>query len=383
MLDAAASSVPVTHNLANHLAKLGCDVHVFTAPHWLRELSGKHTNLYQTKITFYRHTQFRSYEARHRVARQFWKWIRLIQHVAAMFALCLQAPGFDLVHTQIFPVPLLDWAFLRVISWHTPVVCTVHELIPHECRWRRINGLALRSLYRLASVVFVSTEYTRNRLIHELGICGRKIISVRHGELEHLLEFRGAATDQQDVPKILFIGAIRRDKGLDMLIRAAGHLRQRIAAFKLQIAGTPGFDMTSIRNLITELGLGDVVQMQLGYIPEEQFAAYVAEATVIALPYRRIEQSGVAIAACTFGKAIVATRCGGVEELVGAAGNGLLVPIDDSAAFGEALEIVLTDNQKRKAFENRSRMYARQALAWEPIAVRTVAAYRKALTEFH
>jgi hypothetical protein len=54
-----------------------------------------------------------------------------------------------------------------------------------------------------------------------------------------------------------------------------------------------------------------VVDFRLGYLAEQAFADYVSRATVVALPYRRIEQSGVAIAACTFGKAIVATRCGG------------------------------------------------------------------------
>lgn len=382
MLDAAGSSVPVTHNLANYLARLGCDIHVFTAPHWRRAVGGHDGAAYQTEVVFYQATQFRSYEAHSIAATFFWKVIRLLQHAAAMLAICFKARQFDLVHTQILPLPLMDYLFLRVMSRHTPVVCTVHELVPHECWLRRLNRRALRGIYRRARVLFVFTAFTRSRLIGDLGISARKIVTVPLGNLEHMLAFRTSPSPKKEIPIILFIGEIRRDKGLETLIHAARHLRNKIPEFKVVVAGRAGFDLSPIRTLTTKLQLDDLVDFHVGYLPEAEFAAYLSQATVVALPYRRIEQSGVAIAACTFGKAVVATRCGGVEELVNAAGNGLLVPIGDPEQFAEALAIVLSDDRKRKTFEACSTTYARQTLSWAPIAAQTVAAYKQVLTEF-
>jgi len=382
MLDPAGSSVQVTHNLSNHLGKLGCTVHVFTAPHWMRAVGDCQRGSYRARIVFYRGTQLRSYAAVSRAATYFWRCVRLVQHIAAMLVVSSRARNFDLVHTQTLSVPLLDYIFLRMMARHTPLVCTVHELVPHNSKLRRLTGAALSAIYRTARLLFVYTDYTRNRLVTELGIAAEKIVTIPHGSTEHMLQLAGAPRrTEPEMPIVLFIGGIRRDKGLDILMQAAWHLRRKVPSFKIQVAGAPGFDLTTINRLITELGIQDLVEFRLGYVPEREFAAYLSNATVVALPYRRIEQSGVAIAACTFGKAIVATRCGGVEELVTSAGNGLLVPVDDPVALAEALALLLTDDEKRRRFEARSHNYTREILAWEPIAAQTLAGYQTVLKQ--
>ncbi len=377
LLDPAGSSCQVTHNLANHLSQRGCDVQVYTAPYWLRATDGCSTT-YGVQAIFYRGTQFRSYEAKTMVARLGWRALRLVQHVWALGIVWKDARRFDVVHTQILSVPPLDYLCLRAIGRRTPVVCTVHELVPHSARFRRWNSMVFRAVYRKAARLFAFTECTRRKLVHDFGVPAGKVLMIPHGSLEHLLGLRkeAASAEHASAPIIHFIGGIRRDKGLEVLIEAAGHLKRRGLRFKIQIAGAPGFDLSEIRNLVGELGLEEVVDFRLGYLPESEFADCLSRATIVALPYRRIEQSGVAIAACTFGKAIVATRCGGVEELVTEAQNGVLVPIDDAAAFGEALASLLLDDEKRKLCELHSRQYAREVLSWDAIAAKTISAYR-------
>lgn len=382
MLEPAASSVQVTHNLCNHLVKVGCEVHVFTAPRWLLTTSalGKGTP-YHLHICFYRRTQLRSYQAQTALASLFWRLIRLAQHVWAMIAISLGASAFDVVHTQILPVPCFDYFCLRFIARRTPVVCTVHELVPHSSKYRRLTGAFFLRIYRDARLLFVYTDYTRNRLV-QLGIAPEKILKIPHGNLEHLLTLKqppASAAASDAPPVVLFIGGIRQDKGLDTLIKATAHLRQKIGNLKLQVAGAPGPHIGGILKLVQDLNLQDVIDFRLGYLTEQEFADYLGQATVVALPYRRIEQSGVAIAACTFGKAIVATRSGGVAELVTEAGNGLLVPMDDSISFAEALKLLLRDENKRRLFELRSAEYAQGTLSWGPIAAKTVEAYRVAI----
>lgn len=284
------------------------------------------------------------------------------------------------MHTQILPVPAVDYCFLRIIAARTPVVCTVHELVPHSAKYRRLAGACFAAIYRRADFVFAFTEYTRQRLI-QLGVEAEKIMKIPHGNLEHLLSHVSAreARTPQKLPIVLSIGGIRHDKGIDTLVEATRYLRDLVPGVRVQIAGTPGFDLSVLHARIKELGIDDIVEFRLGYLSDREFSEHMQNAEVIALPYRRIEQSGVAIAACTFGKAIVGTRCGGLEELVSEAGNGLLVPVDDPAALAQALSMILLSPEKREAFEVRSRAYARNVLGWGSIVSKTLAGYRVAL----
>ena len=381
MLDPAGSSAHVSHNLCNHLSRMGCDVHVLTAPHWLRATGTSEKTEYQVHVCFYRGTQIRSYQAKSGFVRVWWRVVRLVQHIRAMASVCAMAREFDVVHTQILPLPALDYVCLAIIARRTPIVCTVHELVPHTAKYRRLTGKSLQRIYRLASVLFVYTEYTRNRLIQEQRVPSEKIFNVPHGNLEHLLDLTSGVDDEQrsHPPIVLFLGSIRPDKGLDTLIKAGWHLRKKVPSFKVMIAGVPGFDLTNVRKLVSELDLQHLVDFHLGYVPESEFAVHLRRAAVVALPYRRVEQSGVAIAACTLGKAIVATRCGGLEELITEAGNGILVPIDNPGALADALATLLLDEGARRLCEVRSRSYAQSKLSWASIASRTMLGYDTAI----
>ena len=125
--------------------------------------------------------------------------------------------------------------------------------------------------------------------------------------------------------------------------------------------------------------MADDIDFQIGNVPEAAIARSFAAATVVALPYRDIDQSGVAILAVSLGKAIVATRVGGFAELVDDAHCGLLVPVDDDAAFADALRRVICEPELRAACEANARRYAETALSWDPIAERTEQVYRKLL----
>jgi len=80
------------------------------------------------------------------------------------------------------------------------------------------------------------------------------------------------------------------------------------------------------------------------------------------------------------GRPIVATRIAGLAELVERGECGLLVAVDDVESLASALERLLTDDGLRQRCATNARRYADTALAWEPIAERTIEVYRKAAT---
>lgn len=131
--------------------------------------------------------------------------------------------------------------------------------------------------------------------------------------------------------------------------------------------------------LVRKLEITDSVQFRLGYVEENEIPSYFQSVSVVALPYKTIGQSGVAVAACTFGKAIVATRCGGLEELVEEAGNGILVPVGDSEGMASAIVKIIQDDGLRKKYEANSKRYAEQNLSWDLVAEKTASVYEDLL----
>lgn len=376
MIDPPASVCAVTHNLCNALADSGCEVHVCTGPYWMQSAGRCATRKYRLWIAFYRHTQLREIAARGRIARALWRVVRLASHVWTLGKLLWIARRFDVVHVQWLPVPALDLVWLWLVSRRAPVFYTVHNLLPHHTRTTWLTPLLWRLVYRIPRSLFVHARHTARGLVDRFGISPRKIVEIRHGNMQHLLELRPAdAPAPSGPPIVLFLGQIRREKGLDVLLRAAAFLRRRTARFRVLVVGRPLVDMRPHFELVRRLGLSDVVEFRLGYIEEEDLAAWLDRATVVALPYRAVDQSGIAVAACTLGKALVATRCGGVEELVREADNGILVPVEDAERLAVAIGDLLLDERRRRRYETNSRKYARETLSWRPIAEATLAAY--------
>jgi len=379
MLDPPASVCAVTHNLCNALADLGCEVHVFTGPDWTQSAGRCATRKYQLRIAFYRDARLAHAAARSRIARLFWRGARAISHLWAMAKLWTVIRQFDVIHVQWLPVPELDLVWLWLVSKRAPVFYTVHNQLPHHGRATLRIPLLWLLLYRIPRTLFVHTHHTALGLVDRFGVSPERIVEIRHGNMQHLLELRPSVEPTRPAAAgeavILILGQIRPEKGLDVLLRAADYLRRRVPNFRVLVVGRPMVDMRPYFELVQRLGLSGVVEFRLGYIEEDALPAWLERATVVALPYRAIDQSGIAVAACTLGKALVATRCGGLEELVRDADNGILVPVDDAQRLAAAIGDVLCDEGRRRRYEANSLKYARETLSWQPIAETTLATY--------
>jgi glycosyltransferase involved in cell wall biosynthesis len=165
---------------------------------------------------------------------------------------------------------------------------------------------------------------------------------------------------------------------VDVLLRAGALLRRRGVPFRIVVAGRHPSGTPDEAVLARDLDLADRVEFRSWFIPEEQVPAYLAAADVVAFPYRTIDQSAGAVWAVSYGRPLVASRVGGLVELVEAGGAGVLVPPEDPTALADALERLLGDAALRARLGAAGRRYAETALAWAPIARTTLDAYRRA-----
>jgi glycosyltransferase involved in cell wall biosynthesis len=381
MLNPSASAPGYMHNLCNALVDAGCEVELSTGPHFERVSRCWRDIMYAPRIAFYRRTQLRAYRAG-RLTRPVWQLLRLAGHLASLARLTAAVGRYDVLHLHFPPVLPVDARWLQLVRSQIPVVHTVHNLWPHGAKRDARDRRRLRRLYGACHQLIAHTKDTVRGLIEEFGVPPERISRIPHGNFQQFWNQQRTSVPPFDqaahTPTILMFGELRPSKGADVLLRAAAALRDRGVVFRVVFAGVPYAATQPLRDFARELGVEDRVMFHVRYIEEEAVPSYFEAASVVALPYRAIDQSGVAVAALTMGRAVVATRIAGLAELVEEGECGLLVPVGDVEGLAAALERLLTDEGLRQRFARNARRYAETALAWEPIADRTVEVYRKA-----
>jgi glycosyltransferase involved in cell wall biosynthesis len=159
-------------------------------------------------------------------------------------------------------------------------------------------------------------------------------------------EFSNAHHEPQVVaPYILCVAAHKEAKGVDVLLRAMALLGGRGDDTPLVLAGD-GPLRTDLEQLTKRLGIEDVVRFA-GFQELEALLELLQRCTLVVLP-SRAESFGISILeAMAVGKPVVATRVGGIPEIVTEGETGLLVPPEDEEALCAAMHGLLRDRGLR------------------------------------
>jgi glycosyltransferase involved in cell wall biosynthesis len=265
----------------------------------------------------------------------------------------------DVAHVQWLAIPRYDLHWLRRLR--VPLVLTAHDVLPRRER----NAAAWSEALALAARVIVQSE----RAIEQLAATGvprEKLVRIQHPVFE-----TGVEATPPSGRTILFFGLIREYKGLDVLLRALAEVPDA----GLVVAGDPLDPVEPLQRLAAGLGIADRVEWRLGFLPDEAIPALMAEATLVALPYRKIDSSGVLATALGHGRPAVVTDVGGLPDAVREFGAGRVVPPEDSQAFAAALRELLQEANLAKAYEGAEA--ARRALTWDAAAAEHETVYRE------
>ncbi len=158
-------------------------------------------------------------------------------------------------------------------------------------------------------------------------------------------------------PRMLFVGRLCCDKGIDLLIRAMPEIRNHQPAHLL-LAGR-GDARAPLESLTHELGLASCVHF-LGYIPEEDLPDLYRSADLFVIASTCEVQSIPTLEALVSGLPVVAVNAGALHELVQDGVNGFLVSPDDNIALGQAVWRILSSPQQTRNFGQASQQIGRQ-----------------------
>jgi len=130
-----------------------------------------------------------------------------------------------------------------------------------------------------------------------------------------------------------------------------------------------------LRGLASELGLDANVEF-VGMKPPGEVASFMRESSLLVLSSRSETFGAVLIEAMACGTPVLATRCGGPEEIV-TDEVGRLVPKEDVEALATAILEMTSESARYDS--GLLRRYAVENFSWEKIADRTVDLYQRAL----
>ena len=135
---------------------------------------------------------------------------------------------------------------------------------------------------------------------------------------------------------LLFFGIVRPYKGLDVLLRAMARTECG-PALTLTVAGEFWGGLDGTRALISELRLGQRVELRPGYVRAGEIGALLRRADALVLPYRCATASQNAWLAFSHGVPVIATRAGSFAEQISDGVDGLLCGPGDEASLAAAL----------------------------------------------
>ncbi|MDE5696997.1 MAG: glycosyltransferase [Lachnospiraceae bacterium] len=126
---------------------------------------------------------------------------------------------------------------------------------------------------------------------------------------------------------LLFFGFVREYKGLKYLIQAMPLIIKRVADIKLLIVGDFSSEESKrqYEDMIAQTGSGDHIAIYDGYIPDKEVEKFFAACDIVVLPYISATQSGIAQIAYGFEKPVLATRVGGLPDVVINGETGYLI----------------------------------------------------------
>ncbi|HMG36195.1 MAG TPA: glycosyltransferase [Blastocatellia bacterium] len=225
--------------------------------------------------------------------------------------------------------PGLGWIARRLRATGIRSIADCHNIISHEPTPfdRALIAYAFKPMHSFIT----HSENDRSRLLSVVPD-----VTARVARLGEISEFYADSGAPRTGRTILFFGLVREYKGLDVLIKALAKVLERVDCHLL-IAGEFYEPVEKYRRLINELGIENAVTIDNRYVPNEEVHELFAKGDVLVMPYLRATQSGIAQIALKNGIPIIASRSGGLAEVVQDNVNGLLFPTGDVDALSNRL----------------------------------------------
>jgi glycosyltransferase involved in cell wall biosynthesis len=279
-----------------------------------------------------------------RTRAHIWAWWPLVR--------VLRRERVDVIHAHKFGSNIWGVIFGRVFG--VPVVVT------HEHGWafegRRIKMFLDRELIARGSNAFIAvSREDRRRMIEIERIDPKTAVFVPNGipplPPASQRDVRAELGIGADDPVVVSVGFLRRPKTMDVLIEAVARIAPRFPGLKVLIVGE-GADRPIYESLIERLGATETIKL-LGLRSDVPDLLAASDVAVLST-----DSEGSPLSVMEYmdaGLPVVATRVGGIPDLIDDGVEGLLVEGQDPEGLGNSIARLLSDPAEARRMGERAR----------------------------
>jgi glycosyltransferase involved in cell wall biosynthesis len=245
-----------------------------------------------------------------------------------------------------------------IVHVHGPLVMFAHTMDwpDLDSEFYRVGSMMESASLRLADAVSASNICSAKWCVEHYGIAGTEI-PVLYSGIDTSLFY------PRDVPKasrptIIFVGGVRKTKGVQLLVEAACILSKDFPDLQLKVLG-PGEAsfIADLKKMAADAGLPDLLVF-VGNVAREDLPMYLSEAHFFAGPsFYEGGPGNVYLEAMACGIPAIACSGSGIEGIVTSMENGFLIPPRDLEALINAMRTLLADTTLCRTLGENARQY--------------------------
>jgi mannosylfructose-phosphate synthase len=182
-------------------------------------------------------------------------------------------------------------------------------------------------------------------------------------------------------PYIFCLSRIDTNKGHDLLLHAFARVLEAEPEMNLVIGGgSPNPRerergvIRRMHEIVAEHGMEKRVHI-IGYVPDELMAPYYRQAVMFVLPSLFEPFGMTSLEAMACGVPVVASKFGGIRNVINSGENGLLVNPEDPQEFSAAILKILRDQELASQLGHEGYKTIQKHYSWEAIARRHLEFY--------
>ena len=290
--------------------------------------------------------------------------------------------NLDLLHTHTPLSPVLETSLPKVVTVHGLPELSARKFKSNSPRaffeilfsfmvYRIQNGL-LHAADKVTSVSF----NTKKELMHYFSLEENGIRVIGNGVDESF--FHPKKVKEEDL-SILYAGRLDYKKGLIELVHSAKEICMIYSDVIYKIVGM-GPLYNELRSLIKNEGLHDKFRFY-GHVDRNTLRELYRESSVFILPSYYEGLPNVILEAMACGLPIVATKVGGIAEVLHHRVNGLLISPGDEKAITDSLDQLLGDDDLRYRMGTISRLEVEKHYTWGSISDQYLQLYEELLDQ--
>jgi glycosyltransferase involved in cell wall biosynthesis len=273
-------------------------------------------------------------------------------------------------------------------KYNVPYILQTHGSLPRVMVKRTLKWIYDISfgskLLKDASKV-VALSYTEAEQYKAIGVSEEKIAIIPNGiDLSEYAELppKGSFKKKFNIPDdkriILYLGRIHKIKGIDFLVKAYAYLINEMKCRDaiLVIAGPDDGYISEIKSLVQSLDISNSVLFVGALYGEDKLAAYI-DSEVYVLPSRYETFPMTLLEAYACGKTIVASKVGGLRDLVSNGETGLLVEPGNVKQLARNIFNLLNGNDIAKEMGLKGKNFVRENFTIEKVVERLEKLYEE------